>query len=133
MKTALTMIGEYTEEGAHLCCGVLDVCASLAAPHMTGDLLRRFLMELPDIPASAWNVNTSTLTAVGNGSGYEDPFVMHVSRLCRTGDVLAAFAASGDSPRVVKAIEVDRKKGHGRCGCYWQGWRLHGIHVRLSS
>ena len=130
MKSALEIIHEHAEEGARLRTRVLAECAptldsacrrmaqSLAdggkilvcgnggsaadAQHMTGELLGRFLMERPSLPAVALSVDTSTLTAVGNDYGFDDVFG-------RPGDVLVAFSTSGNSANVVKAIEAARE------------------------
>ena len=44
------------------------------AQHMSGELLGRFVMERPSLPAVALSVDTSTLTAVGNDYGFDDVF-----------------------------------------------------------
>jgi D-sedoheptulose 7-phosphate isomerase len=78
---------------------------------MTGELLGRFLMERPSLPAVALTVDTSTLTAIGNDYGYEDVFSRQVQGLGRPGDVLVAISTSGNSGNVVKAIEAARSAG----------------------
>lgn len=139
MKTALEIIREHAEEGARLrktfladCAPVLDAASrrmaqSLAeggkilvcgnggsaadAQHMTGELLGRFLMERPSLPAVALTVDSSTLTAVGNDYGYDEVFSRQVSGLGRPGDVLVAFSTSGGSANVLRAIETARAGG----------------------
>ena len=78
---------------------------------MTGELLGRFLMERPSLPAVALTVDTSTLTAVGNDYGYDDVFSRQVSGLGRPGDVLVAFSTSGNSANVLRAIEAAHEAG----------------------
>lgn len=159
MKSALEIIHEHAEEGARLRTRFLADCAadldsasrrmaqSLAdggkilvcgnggsaadAQHMTGELLGRFLMERPSLPAVALTVDSSTLTAVGNDYGYDDVFARQVNGLGRPGDVLVAFSTSGNSVNVLKAIEAARSanmvvigltgKGGGRMAsqCDW--------------
>ncbi len=137
MKSALEIIHEHAEEGARLrtrflaeCAPTLDsACRRMAqsladggkilvcgnggsaadAQHMTGELLGRFLMERPSLPAVALSVDTSTLTAVGNDYGFDDVFARQVNGLGRPGDVLVAFSTSGNSANVVKAIEAARE------------------------
>lgn len=139
MQNALDIIREHAEEGAKLrlsffesCAPVLDAAArsmarSLAgggkilvcgnggsaadAQHMTGELLGRFLMERPSLPAVALTVDSSTLTAVGNDYGYDEVFSRQVSGLGREGDVLVAISTSGNSANVVKALEAARAQG----------------------
>ena len=139
MSSALEIIQKHAEEGAQLRLAffaenahVVDASAhamarSLAAggkilvcgnggsaadaQHMTGELLGRFLMERPSLPAVALTVDTSTLTAIGNDYGYEDVFSRQVQGLGRPGDVLVAISTSGNSGNVVKAIEAARTAG----------------------
>ena len=139
MKTALDIIRDHAEEGAKLrrtflvdAAPVIDAAShrmarSLAdggkilvcgnggsaadAQHMTGELLGRFLLERPSLPAVALTVDTSTLTAVGNDYGYDDVFARQVSGLGRSGDVLVAFSTSGNSTNVIRAIETARAAG----------------------
>jgi D-sedoheptulose 7-phosphate isomerase len=56
-------------------------------------------------------VDTSVLTAVGNDYGYEDVFVRQVQALGNKGDILLGISTSGNSPNVVKALDVARGKG----------------------
>ena len=139
MKSALEIIREHAEEGAKLrlsffaeSAPVVDAAAlamarSLAAggkilvcgnggsaadaQHMTGELLGRFLMERPSLPAVALTVDTSTLTAVGNDYGYDDVFSRQVQGLGRPGDVLVGISTSGNSENVVRAINAARAAG----------------------
>ena len=139
MKNALDIIKEHAEEGAKLRISFLNDAASLIddsaramarslaqggkilvcgnggsaadAQHMTGELLGRFLMERPSLPAVALTVDTSTLTAIGNDYGYDDIFARQVNGLGREGDVLIAISTSGNSANVVRAIEAARALG----------------------
>ncbi len=139
MKTALERIHEHAEEGAKLrreffaeAAPLLDeaarrlavslrsggkilVCgnggSAADAQHMTGELLGRFLMERPSLPAVALTVDTSALTAVGNDYGYEEVFARQVKGLGRSGDALVAFSTSGGSENVLRAIDAARSAG----------------------
>ncbi len=139
MKSALEIIHEHAEEGAKLrlsffaenapvvdraalCMaralaggGKILVCgnggSAADAQHMTGELLGRFLMERPSLPAVALTVDTSTLTAIGNDYGYDDVFARQVHGLGRPGDVLVAISTSGNSSNVLKAVEAAREEG----------------------
>ena len=149
MKTAFDIIHEHAEAGARLrleffaaCAPVLDAAArSMArslseggkilvcgnggsaadAQHMTGELLGRFLMERPSLPAVALTVDTSTLTAVGNDYGYDEVFARQVSGLGRAGDVLVGISTSGNSANVVKALEMARAAGLATVGFTGKG------------
>lgn len=139
MKSALEIIRDHAEEGAKLRLSFFAENASLVdgaalsmarcladggkilvcgnggsaadAQHMTGELLGRFLMERPSLPAVALTVDTSTLTAIGNDYGYDDVFARQVHGLGRPGDVLVAISTSGNSANVLKAIQAARETG----------------------
>ena len=106
---ALAMARSLAAGGKILVCGNGGSAAD--AQHMTGELLGRFLMERPSLPAVALTVDTSTLTAIGNDYGYEDIFSRQVQGLGRKGDVLVAISTSGNSGNVLKAIEAAREAG----------------------
>lgn len=86
------------------------------AQHMSGELVGRFLMERPSLPAVALTVDSSVLTAVGNDYGYDEVFARQVRGLGRPGDVLVAISTSGKSPNVIKALEAARATGLGTVG-----------------
>ena len=108
-SAALAMARSLAAGGKVLVCGNGGSAAD--AQHMTGELLGRFLMERPSLPAVALTVDTSTLTAIGNDYGYEDVFSRQVQGLGRKGDVLVAISTSGNSGNVLKAIEAAREAG----------------------
>lgn len=139
MKTALEIIHDHAEEGAKLrrlflseAAPVLDAAArrlarclseggkilvcgnggsAADAQHMTGELLGRFLLERPSLPAVALTVDTSALTAVGNDYGYDEVFARQVKGLGRSGDALVAFSTSGGSENVIRAVEAAHAVG----------------------
>ena len=108
-SAALAMARSLAAGGKVLVCGNGGSAAD--AQHMTGELLGRFLMERPSLPAVALTVDTSTLTAIGNDYGYEDIFSRQVQGLGRKGDVLVAISTSGNSGNVLKAIEAAHEAG----------------------
>ncbi len=65
----------------------------------------------PAIPALALTTDTSILTAVANDFGFEGVFARQVEALGRPGDVLVGISTSGNSPDVLRAIEVARERG----------------------
>jgi len=81
------------------------------AQHFAAELVGRFEKERQALPAIALTTDTSILTAVGNDYGYDDVFVRQVAALAQPGDVVIAMSTSGNSPSVLKAVEVARKKG----------------------
>lgn len=57
------------------------------------------------------NDNVSALTAIGNDYGYDHVFSLQMQHTFDAGDVLVVISASGNSPNVIKAVELAREKG----------------------
>jgi D-sedoheptulose 7-phosphate isomerase len=55
--------------------------------------------------------NQAIVTAVANDFGYEHIFVRQLQVLARSGDVLVAISASGNSPNLLRAVEYARRNG----------------------
>ncbi len=67
-------------------------------------------IQRPALPAIALTTDTSNLTAGGNDIGFENIFARNVEGLGNAGDVLLAISTSGNSPNVLKAIEMAKQK-----------------------
>jgi len=81
------------------------------AQHIAAELTGRFLQERRPLRALALHANTSALTAVGNDYGYEHVFARELTAHARPGDVLVAISTSGNSPNILRAIEVAHQGG----------------------
>jgi len=81
------------------------------AQHFSAELLNRFEMERPPLAAIALTTDSSTLTSIANDYSYEEVYSKQVAGLGQTGDVLLAISTSGNSPNVIKAMEVAHEKG----------------------
>lgn len=68
-------------------------------------------IQRPALPAIALTTDSSNLTAGGNDIGFENVFARNVEGLGIKGDVLLAISTSGNSPNVIKAVEMAHKKG----------------------
>ncbi len=68
-------------------------------------------IQRPALPAIALTTDTSNLTAGGNDIGFENVFARNVEGLGNNGDVLLAISTSGNSPNVIKAVEMAHQKG----------------------
>jgi D-sedoheptulose 7-phosphate isomerase len=55
--------------------------------------------------------NVSWLTALANDEGYDRIFAGQLENFARSGDVLIVISASGNSPNLVKAVELARGRG----------------------
>jgi len=49
--------------------------------------------------------NQAIITAIGNDFGYEEVFVRQLRVMGKSGDVLVAISASGNSPNLIRAME----------------------------
>lgn len=81
------------------------------AQHFAGEIVSRFRMERPALPAIALSTDTSILTAIGNDYGFERIFSRQVEALAVPGDAVIGLSTSGNSPNVQKALEVARQAG----------------------
>jgi D-sedoheptulose 7-phosphate isomerase len=54
--------------------------------------------------------NISWLTALANDEGYERVFSGQLENFAQPGDVLVAISASGNSPNLVRAVELARSR-----------------------
>jgi D-sedoheptulose 7-phosphate isomerase len=81
------------------------------AQHIAAELVGRFAFDRPALPALALSVNTSCVTAIGNDFGFDTVFARQIEALGSPGDVAIGISTSGNSPNVVRAVAVARKKG----------------------
>jgi D-sedoheptulose 7-phosphate isomerase len=81
------------------------------AQHLAGELVGRFLMERPGLPAVALSADPAILTAVGNDYGFDRVFARQVQALMRPGDILWALTTSGRSPNILAALAAAREAG----------------------
>jgi D-sedoheptulose 7-phosphate isomerase len=81
------------------------------AQHFSAEMLNRFEVERPSLPALALSTDTSTLTSIANDYSYNDVFAKQLRALGQAGDVLLAISTSGNSANVVQAIHAAHDRG----------------------
>lgn len=74
------------------------------AQHIAAELVGRFEISRPGLPAIALTTDTSVLTAISNDYGFNDIFSRQVQAIGKSGDVLIAISTSGKSPNILNAI-----------------------------
>ncbi len=79
------------------------------ASHIAAEFVNRFLIERPPLPAIALNTDTAVLTCISNDYDYSQVFSKQLAALGHEGDVVIGITTSGNSPNIVKALEVARK------------------------
>jgi len=80
------------------------------AQHFSSEMLNRFEMERPGLPAVALTTDSSTLTSIANDYSYDQIFSKQVSALGQQGDILLAISTSGNSTNVNRAIEAAHER-----------------------
>jgi D-sedoheptulose 7-phosphate isomerase len=81
------------------------------AQHIAAEFVNRYLMDRPPLPAIALTTDTSVLTSITNDYGPTELFAKQIHALGRAGDIAIAISTSGNSPNVLKAIQVCRELG----------------------
>jgi D-sedoheptulose 7-phosphate isomerase len=76
------------------------------AQHFSSELLNRFEMERPSLPALALSTDTSTITAIANDYSYSEIFSKQIKALGQINDILLAISTSGQSKNIVQAIHT---------------------------
>ena len=76
------------------------------AQHFSSEMLNRFEMERPGLPAIALTTDSSTVTSIANDYHYNQIFSKQVTALGHAGDVLLAISTSGNSENVVMAVDA---------------------------
>lgn len=81
------------------------------AQHFSAEMLNRFEMERPGLPAMALTTDSSTLTSIANDYCYDDIFSKQVRALGQPGDCLLAISTSGNSENVLRAVQAAHERG----------------------
>jgi D-sedoheptulose 7-phosphate isomerase len=108
MQVALQMVKSLENGGTIFFAGNGGSAAD--AQHLAAEFTGRFLKERRPLPSIALSVNSSSLTAIGNDYGFELSFARPLEALGKAGDVLVGISTSGNSPNVIKALEVANTK-----------------------
>jgi D-sedoheptulose 7-phosphate isomerase len=96
-------------DGKILSCGNGGSAAD--AQHFSSELLNRFEMERPGLPAMALTTDASTVTSISNDYSYEEIFSKQIRALGKPQDVLLGISTSGNSENVIRAIAAAHERG----------------------
>lgn len=83
------------------------------AMHIAAELVNRFELERPALPAIALTADTPTITAIANDYDYTQVFARQIQALGTEGDILLAITTSGRSPSIVAAVTAAHDRGLG--------------------
>ena len=95
-------------EGKVLSCG--NGGSAGDAQHFSAELLNRFEIERPGLPAVALTTDSSTLTAIANDYEYDQIFSKQILALGTNRDVLLAISTSGNSSNIIKAVQAAHER-----------------------
>jgi D-sedoheptulose 7-phosphate isomerase len=112
IAAAAALISQALDQGGKiLSCG--NGGSAGDAQHFSSEMLNRFEMERPGLPAVALTTDSSTLTSIANDYDYNQVFSKQVLALGNAGDVLLAISTSGNSANVVSAVEAAHTRDMG--------------------
>lgn len=74
--------------------------------HFSAEMLNRFEMERPGLPAIALTTDTSTITSIANDYQFAEIFSKQIRALGQAGDILLVISTSGESHNIIHAIDA---------------------------
>jgi D-sedoheptulose 7-phosphate isomerase len=81
------------------------------AQHFAAEIVGRFKLERPALPAVALSTDSSIMTAIGNDYGFDQIFRRQIEALAAAGDAVVGISTSGNSPNVLAALALARERG----------------------
>lgn len=111
LRKAGDMIGAVIDEGRTIySCG--NGGSAAIANHLVCDCLKG-IRAGTDIRPRVCSLSTTVelITAIANDFSYDEVFSYQLDTLGQPGDLLIAISSSGQSPNIVKALELAKTKG----------------------
>jgi D-sedoheptulose 7-phosphate isomerase len=84
--------------------------SSTDASHIAAEFVNRFKRERPGLPAISLNTDMAVITSIANDYDFSEIFAKQLKALSMEGDIVIAISTSGNSPNILKAMEVAKKK-----------------------
>ena len=81
------------------------------AQHIAAELVGKFYLNRPSLPAISLTGNISALTAIANDISYADIFDRQVQGIVKKGDAVIGFSTSGNSENVIRGIAKAKQIG----------------------
>lgn len=79
--------------------------------HFATEFVVRFSRNRGGLPSLAFTTDTSILTACANDFGYDSVFARQVEAHCQSGDIVVGISTSGNSPNVVRGLDLATSMG----------------------
>ncbi|NWF52656.1 MAG: D-sedoheptulose 7-phosphate isomerase [Nitrospirae bacterium] len=80
------------------------------ASHIAAEFVNKFQKERPSLPAISLNTDMAVITSIANDYDFSEVFAKQLKSLSNEGDVVIAISTSGNSPNVLKAMDVAKRK-----------------------
>ncbi len=80
------------------------------AQHFAAELINRFEIERPSLPALALTTDCSVITSIGNDYSYTKIFSKQIDALGDEKDVLVVLTTSGSSANILEAVRSAKNK-----------------------
>lgn len=117
--------------------------SAASASHLAQDLAKGTCLDLKNedrrVRALALTDNVAFISALGNDEGYDQIFSQQLRTFQRPGDMVIAISGSGNSPNILRAIELANASGLETWGVTgFDGGKLrtiaaHCVHVPLND
>jgi len=104
------IVASLRNRGKLLLCGNGGSAAD--AQHLAAEMVIRLSHDVvrPGLPALSLATDSSILSAGGNDIGFDNIFARQIEGLGHPEDILLAISTSGNSPNIVKALEMAKEK-----------------------
>jgi len=80
------------------------------ASHIAAEFINRFQNERPSLPAISLSTDMAVITSIANDYDFSEVFAKQLKSLSDEGDVVIAISTSGNSPNILKAMDVAKRK-----------------------
>lgn len=80
------------------------------ASHIAAEFINRFQKERPSLPAISLNADMAVITSIANDYDFSEVFAKQLKSLSDEGDVVIAISTSGNSPNILKAMDVAKRR-----------------------
>jgi D-sedoheptulose 7-phosphate isomerase len=84
--------------------------SSTDASHIAAEFINRFKRERPGLPAISLNTDMAVITSIANDYDFSEIYAKQLKAISEEGDVVIAISTSGNSPNILKAMDVAKKK-----------------------
>ncbi len=84
--------------------------SSTDASHIAAEFINRFKRERPGLPAISLNSDMAVITSIANDYDFSEIYSKQLKAISEEGDIVIAISTSGNSPNIMKAMDVAKKK-----------------------